>query len=124
MSEEFQGTAKLQLNFVSCPTFHFLGLTDNKLVRVSLRLANRHSLAGYWKFNTSLLEIRDFRNWRESLIKRVLVGRLPGIGGGHLSNIGLEISPPKYGRQLNLDRTRKAKSREDRLFRAVVVGTP
>ena len=31
-------------DFVSCPTFH---LTDPKLVRVSLQLANRPSLAGY-----------------------------------------------------------------------------
>ena len=46
---------------LSCPTFHLLELTDHKLVRISLRLANRPSLAGYWKFNTSLLEIRDFR---------------------------------------------------------------
>ena len=45
-----------------------------------------------WKFNTSLLEIRDFQDQLESLIKR---GRLPGIGGGFLSNIRLEISPPK-----------------------------
>ena len=40
-------------DFVSCPTFHLIAWTDHKLVRVSLRLANRPSLAGYWKFNTS-----------------------------------------------------------------------
>ena len=44
-------------DLVACPTFHWLGRTDHKLVRVSLRLANRPSLASYWKFNTSLLEI-------------------------------------------------------------------
>ena len=46
-------------DLVDCPTFHWLGRTDHKLVRVSLRLANRSSLASYWKFNTSLLEIWD-----------------------------------------------------------------
>ena len=61
-------------DFVSCPMFHLISWTDHKLVRVSLRLANRPSLASYWKFNTSLLEIRDFRDRLESLIKRVLVG--------------------------------------------------
>ena len=52
--------------------------TDYKLVRVSLRLANRPSLAGYWKFNTSLLAIRDFRDRLESLIKRAFVGAVTG----------------------------------------------
>ena len=46
--------------FISCPTFHLIAWTDHKLVRVSLQLANWPSLAGYLKFNTSLLEIRDF----------------------------------------------------------------
>ena len=69
--------------FVSCPTFHLIAWTDHKHVRVSLRLANRPSLVGYWKFNTSLLEIRDFRDLLESLIKRALVGAVNGnrLGG-------------------------------------------
>ena len=61
-------------DFVSCPTFDSIAWTDHKLIRVSLRLANRPSLASYWKFNISLLEIRDFRNRLESRIKRALVG--------------------------------------------------
>ena len=44
-------------DLVACPTFHWLGRSDHKLVKVSLRLVNRPSLASYWKFNTSLLEI-------------------------------------------------------------------
>ena len=96
--------------------------TDHKLVRISLWLANRPSLDGYWKFNTPLQEIRDFRDRLESLIKQVLVGgELPGIGGGFLSNIDFAT---KYGRQLNLDRTKEAKSIEDRLSRAVAGGLP
>ena len=65
-------------DFVSCPTFHLVGRTDHKLVRVSLRLANRPSLAGYWKFNTTLLEIRNFRDLLESQIRRALVGAVTG----------------------------------------------
>ena len=61
-------------DFVSCPTFHLIAWTDRKLARVSQRFANRPILAGYWKFNTSLLEIQDFRDRLESLIKRALVG--------------------------------------------------
>ena len=46
-------------NLVSCPTCHLIAWTDHKLVRISLQVANTPSLAGYWKFNTSLLDIRD-----------------------------------------------------------------
>ena len=69
---------RADIDFVSCPTFHLIAWTDHKLIRISLRLANRPSLAGYWKFNTSLLEIRDFRDRLESLIKRALVGAVTG----------------------------------------------
>ena len=69
---------RADIDFVSCPTFHSVTWTDHKLVSVSLRLANRPSLAGYWKFNTSLLEIRDFRDRLESLIQRALVGAVTG----------------------------------------------
>ena len=60
-------------DLVACPTFHWLGRSDNKLIRISLRLANRPSLASYWKFNTSLLEIWDFRMRLENLIQWALV---------------------------------------------------
>ena len=69
---------RADIDFVSCPTFHLIAWTDHKLVRVSQRFANRPSLAGYWKFNTSLLEIRDFRDQLESLIQWALVGAVTG----------------------------------------------
>ena len=65
---------RADIYFVSCPTFHLIAWTDHKLVRVSLRLANRPSLAGYWKFNISLLEIRVSGIGLESLIQGALVG--------------------------------------------------
>ena len=65
-------------NFVSFPTFQLLGLKDHKLVRATLCLANRPSLAGYWKFNTTFLEIRDFWERLESLNKLGLVGTVIG----------------------------------------------
>ena len=37
---------RADIDFVSCPTFHLIAWTDDKLIRVSLRLANRPSLAG------------------------------------------------------------------------------
>ena len=46
-------------DFVTCPLFNY----GAWLVKFSLQLANRPSLVDYWKFNTSLLEIQDFRDW-------------------------------------------------------------
>ena len=56
-------------DFVSCPTIHWIEQTDHKLVRDDLRLENRPCPTGYWKINTSLLEIRDFRDRLESIIQ-------------------------------------------------------
>ena len=115
---------RADIDFVSCPTFHLIAWTDHKLIRVSLRLANRPSLAGYWKFNTSLLEIRDFRDRLESLIQRVLVGAITGNRWWVSLKHRIRDFATKYGRQLNLDRTAEAKSIDDRLSRAVARGTP
>ena len=60
-------------DFVKCPMFHYVAWTYHRLVRVSLQLVNRPSLASYWKFNTSLLEIQDFWGWLESLVQQALM---------------------------------------------------
>ena len=106
-------------DFVSCPTFHWLRMTDHRLVRVSLRLVNRPSLASYWKFNTSLLEIRGFRERLESLIHRALVGAVNGNRWWESLKFRIRDFAIKYGQQLQLDRAKKAKSLEDRLSRTV-----
>ena len=108
---------RADIDFVSCPTFHLIAWTDHKLIRVSLRLANRPSLAGYWKFNTSLLEIR-----LESLIQRALVGAVTGNRWWVALKHRIRDFATKYGRQLNLDRTAEVKSIDDRLSRAVAGG--
>ena len=109
-------------DFVSCPTFHLIAWTEHKTIRVSLRLANRPSLAGYWKLNTSLLEIRDFRDRQESLIQRALVGAVTGNRWWVSLKHRIRDFATKNGRQLNLDRTEEAKSMDDRLSRAVAGG--
>ena len=113
---------RADIDFVSCPTFHLIAWTDHKLIRVSLRLVNRPSLAGYWKFNTSLLEIRDFRDRLESLIQRALVGAVTRNRWWASLKHRIRDFATKYGRQLNLDRTAEAKSIDDRLSRAVAGG--
>ena len=109
---------RADIDFISCPTFHLIAWTDHKLVRVSLRLANRPSLAGYWKFNTSLLEIQDFRDRLESLIQRALVGAVTGNKWCISLKYRIRDFATKYGQQLNLDKAKEAKSTDDRLSRA------
>ena len=101
---------RADIDFVSCPTFRLIAWTDHKLVWVSLWLTNRPSLAGYWKFNTSLLEIRDFQERLESLIKRALVGAVTWNRWWVSLKHMISDFATKYGRQLNLDRTKEAKS--------------
>ena len=108
---------RADIDFVSCPTFHLIAWTDHKLVSQS-----RPSLADYWKFNTSLLEIRDFRDRLESLIQRALVGAVTGNRWWGSLKHRIRDFATKYGRQLNLDRTAEAKSIDDRLSRAVAGG--
>ena len=74
-------------DLVTWTTFHWLGRTDHKLVMVSLQLVNRLSLASYWKFNTSLLEIWDFRVRLENLIHPLSIGL--GISPSNTANSSL-----------------------------------
>ena len=99
-------------DLVACPMFHWLGRTDPKLVGVSLRLANRSSLASYWKFNISLL------------IPQALAGTV--IGNKWWASLKYRIRDfaIKYSQHLALDRAKKAKSLDDRLSRAVERGGP
>ena len=113
---------RADIDFVSCPTFHLIAWTDHKLVRVSLRLVNRPSLAGYWKFNTSLLEIRDFRDRLESLIQRALVGAVTGSRWWVSLKYRIRDFATKYGQKLKLDKAKEAKSIDDRLSREVAGG--
>ena len=83
---------------LKCKRLTSFALTDPKHVRVSLRLANRPSLAGYWKFNSSLLEIRDFRDRLKSLIKRALVGAVIGNRGWISLKHRIRDFATKYGR--------------------------
>ena len=105
-------------DLVTCPTFHWLGRCDHKLVRVSLRFVNRPSLASDWKFNSSLLKIWDFRVRLENLIQRALAGAV--IGNKWWASLKYRIRDfaIKYSQQLALNWAKKAKSLEDRLSRA------
>ena len=119
-------------DFVTCPTFHWIGQTDHKLVRVNLQFVNWPSLAGYWKFNTSLLEIGDFRERLESLIQWAVTGYYPlesliqwtVTGNKWWGSLKYRIGDfaIKYGQQLKLDRAKKVKFLDDKLSRAVERG--
>ena len=106
-------------DFVSCPMFHLIAWTDHKLVRVSLRLANRllvwpatgSSIPPYWRYGTS------GTGWR-----RALVGAVTGKRGWVSFKHRIRDFSTTYGRQLNLDRTKEVKPIEDRLSQVVAEG--
>ena len=76
---------RADIDFVTCPTFHYVAQTNHRLVKVCLRLAERPGLANYRKSNTSLLytELLGLAGIRSSA----------GISGGDILNIGSEILP-------------------------------
>ena len=117
-----QSVRRADSDLVTCLTFHCFGRTDNKLVWVSLRLANRPSLASKWKLNTSLPEIWDIRVRVENLIQRALVGAVIGNRWWGSLKYRIRDFAIKYSQQLQLNRAKKAKSLENRLFLTVERG--
>ena len=97
-------------DFVTIPMFYYVGQTDHRLVRVSLQLVDRPSLASYQKFNTSLLEIQDFWDRLESLVQWALVQAVTRNKWWVSLKHRIRDSAIKYGRQLNLDRTKVPQS--------------
>ena len=71
------------------------------------------SLAGNWKFNTSLMEIGDLPERLESLIQRALAGVVTGNKWLESLKYKIRDFAIKYGQQLKLDRAKKAKSLDD-----------
>ena len=65
---------RADIDFVTCPTFHNVVQADHRLVRISLRLADRPSQADYWKFNTSTEDT--------GLLGPAGIPSSPGISGG------------------------------------------
>ena len=63
---------QVDLDYLDGPSFELCKYSDNKISCVSIRLEKaRRRMSGYWNFNSSLLDERDFRNQPE-LIKRKL----------------------------------------------------
>ena len=95
-------------NFVSCPMFRWVRLTNHKMVVVSLLLINMPRLTENWKFNNSLLEIQDFWNWLENLIQSVLVGPVTGNRWWEPLKQRISDFTVKYSQQLTLDNAKSA----------------
>ena len=111
-------------DFVKCSTFHCVAQTGHSLVKVNLQLADRPCLAGYWKFSSFLLMIRNLRDRLESLVQRTLVGAITGNKWWGSLKHRIRNFTIKYGHQLNLDRINVAKFLEDKLSQTVEGGIP
>ena len=111
-------------DFISCPTFHGnLGYTDHKLVRARIRLTDRPSLAGYWKFNLSYLKRKDFRELLENFVRGWLVGE-GSIGSRRWVNFkaALRTFSVRYGQWLALTKAKEEESLEELELESVAGG--
>ena len=110
---------RAETDFVTCLTFHYVAWTDNSLVRINLKLANKPSLAGYWKFKTFLQEIWDFRDRLESLVQRASVGAITRNKCCGSLKHRIRDFAIKYSHQLKIVWTKVTKSLEDNLARVL-----
>ena len=115
---------RADLDFLSCPEFKYLGRSDHKLVMARLRLSDRPKMATYWKLNSSLLELEDFRKKLGELVQRELVGAVTGNKWWISLKHKIRTFAVKYSQQLALDKATAEKSIEDKLHRAVAGGIP
>ena len=112
----------VDVDFISCPTFHWLGHSDHKLVMARLLLGDKPRLAGYWKFNCSLLEREDFRDQLVGLIQRDLVGAVTGNKWwGNLKH-RIRTFTVKYSQRLAVDKATAETLLEDKISRAMAGG--
>ena len=112
------------VDFLSCPTFHLLGHSDHKLVMARLNLSARPKLAGYWKFNSTLLELEDYRLKVTELIQRALVGAVTGSKWWVSLKAKIRRFSVQYSQRLALDKAKAKKRLEDKMTRAVEGGDP
>ena len=79
-------------------------------------------MAGYWKFNSSLLAEADFRNQLELTIKRELTGAIMGNRWWANLKDSIRSFAADYGRRLKSARVAEQSSIKDKLDRVVLAG--
>ena len=115
---------RADVDFLSCPSFEWVGQSDHKLVMARLRISKTPKLDSYWKFNSSLLKIRDFRDKLEELIQKNLVGAVTGSRWWVSLKRKIRDFTVKYSQQLAIDKAEAVKATQDSLTRAVAGGNP
>lgn len=109
------------MEFLSYPTFHSLGRLDHKLVMAHFNLSTRPKLARYWKLNTFLLAMQDFRDKVTEIIRRTLMGTIKWWVSTKAKIRRFSI---QYSQCLAQNKVRAKKHLEDRLTWAVAGGIP
>ena len=115
---------RVDVDFISCPTFHWLGHSDHKLLLARMQLGDRARRASHWKFNVSLLERQDFRDKLEGLVQKELVGSIVSNRWWTRLKYKIKRFSINYSKRLALDKAKMEASLEDRISRAVDGGDP
>ena len=115
---------RVDVDFLTCPTFHKYSYSDHAIVVARLRLGNRPKMTGHWKLNISLLERRDFRDRLEGLIRRELVGAVVGNKWWASLKFRIKSFAVKYSQRLAKIKARTAKTLELNVSQTVAGGDP
>ena len=68
---------RVDLDLLGGPSFEAYKNSDQKILSVAISLDKaKHRMSGSWKFNSSPLDKKDFREQLELMLKRELMGAI------------------------------------------------
>ena len=114
---------RVDVGVLDCPSFHNIVYSDHRLVRVRVNLDRpKPKLAGYWKLNTSLFDVKGFRDGLLLTLQRELTGAIIGNKWWVKIKEAIRSFAANFSRRLNLDSRAAKATLESSLDRAVEEG--
>ena len=114
---------RVDLDLIGGPSFQAYNNFDHRFVYFKIRLDRpKVRMSGYWKFNASLLEDKNFQDRLAILIQRELTGAILGNHfWSHLKD-SIRSFAADYSRRLTIDRLTAQKTLQSKIDRAVLAG--
>ena len=111
---------RVDLDYLGRPSFEPYKGSDHKILCVSIKLDKaRRRMFGYWKFNSSLWDKKDFRKQLELILKRELSGVIIGNSWGKPKD-SIRSFAADYSRRLKLDMVAEQRLLKAKLDRVVL----
>ena len=113
----------VDVDYLGGPSFEPYKDSDHKMLCVSIKLDKaRCRISGHWKFNSSLLDWKDFQDQLELMLKRELLGAIIGNSWWGKLKDSIRSFAADYSRRLKLDKVAEQRVVESKLDRVVLVG--